>query len=67
MAKRSLGYPGGPDDGVTRVLITRRHRGICPQTRRRRREERRFENEGVCVCVCVCVCVLIRLFVSDSS
>ena len=51
MAKRSLGYPGGPDDGVTRVLITRRHRGICPQTRRRRREERRFENEGVCVCV----------------
>ena len=44
MAKRSLGYPGGPDDGVTRVLITRRHRGICPQTRRRRREERRFEN-----------------------
>ena len=65
MAKRSLGYPGGPDDGVTRVLITRRHRGICLQTRRRRREERRFENEGVCVCVCVCV--LIRLFVSDSS
>ena len=50
MAKRSLGYPGGPDDGVTSVLITRRHRGICPQTRRRC-EVRRFENEGVCVCV----------------
>ena len=56
MVKRSLGYPGGPDDGVTSVLITRRHRGICPQTRRRRCKVRRFENEGVYVCVCVCVC-----------
>lgn len=61
MAKRSLDYPGGPDDGITNDLIKRRHREICPQTRRGRCEVRHFENEGRCVCV------LIHLVVSDSS
>lgn len=51
MAKRSLDYPDGPDDGITSVLIKRRHREICPQTRRRRCEVRRFENKGVYACV----------------
>ena len=39
MAKRSLDYPGGPDDGITNDLIKRRHREICPQTRGGRCEE----------------------------
>ena len=61
MAKRSLDYPGGPDDGITNDLIKRRHREICPQTRGGRCEVRHFENEGRCVCV------LIHLVGSDSS